>query len=60
LLQGERQKFLGEEWPRVYATIQRLGLTAEELLNGANHRPSSDDAQSKPAESNPSEEERKP
>ena len=33
LLQGERQKFLGEEWPRLYATIQRLGLTAEELLN---------------------------
>ena len=26
LLQGEREKFLGEEWPRVYATIQRLGL----------------------------------
>src|ERR1700726_4672758 len=35
LLQGERQKFLTEEWPRVYATIQRLGLTPEELLNGA-------------------------
>jgi len=35
LLQGERQKFLGEEWPRVYATIQRLGLKPEELLNGA-------------------------
>jgi GntR family transcriptional regulator len=34
LLQGERQKFLTEEWPRVSATIQRLGLTAEELLNG--------------------------
>ena len=34
LLQGERQKFLNEEWPRVSATIQRLGLTAEELLNG--------------------------
>ena len=32
LLQGERQKFLGEEWPRVYATIQRLGLRPEELL----------------------------
>lgn len=58
LLQGERQKFLGEEWPRVYATIQRLGLTAEELLNGANHQLSSDKAQSKPAESNPSKEER--
>lgn len=34
LLKGERQKFLGEEWPRIYANIQRLGLTAEELLNG--------------------------
>ncbi len=34
LLQGERQKFLAEEWPRVYATIERLGLKAEELLNG--------------------------
>ena len=34
LLQGERHKFLTEEWPRVSATIQRLGLTAEELLNG--------------------------
>jgi GntR family transcriptional regulator len=32
LLQAERQKFLGEEWPRIYATIQRLGLKAEELL----------------------------
>jgi GntR family transcriptional regulator len=32
LLQGERQKFLGEEWPRIQATIQRLGLKAEELL----------------------------
>jgi GntR family transcriptional regulator len=40
LLQGERQKFLGEEWPRVYATIQRLGLKAEELLEaGSNHQP---------------------
>ena len=33
LLQGERQKFLEEEWPRVSATIQRLGLTPEDLLN---------------------------
>ena len=32
LLQGERQKFLAEEWPRVKANIQRLGLDAEELL----------------------------
>ena len=32
LLQGEREKFLAEQWPRVYATIQRLGLTPKELL----------------------------
>jgi GntR family transcriptional regulator len=34
LLQGERQRFLAEEWPRVRETIQRLGLTARELLAG--------------------------
>jgi GntR family transcriptional regulator len=34
LLKGERQKFLAEEWPRIQAIIQRLGLDAEELLNG--------------------------
>ena len=39
LLKGERQKFLVEEWPRIYANIQRLGLTPEELLeNGAGRR----------------------
>ena len=41
LLQGERQKFLDEEWPRIQATIQRLGLTAKQLLEAAgNRRPS--------------------
>jgi GntR family transcriptional regulator len=34
LLRGERQKFLEEEWPRIRETMQRLGLTPEELLNG--------------------------
>ena len=34
LLQGERQKFLVDEWPRVSATIQRLGLKPEDLLDG--------------------------
>src|ERR1700733_9585273 len=58
LLQGERQKFLGEEWPRVYATIQRLGLKAEELLNGAGQQSPADAAQSKAPGSNSSEEER--
>jgi GntR family transcriptional regulator len=58
LLQGERQKFLGEEWPRVRATIQRLGLTAEELLGGASQGPPSLETQPKPAESDPPKEER--
>jgi GntR family transcriptional regulator len=44
LLQGERQKFLAEEWPRVHATIQRLGLKPEELLNGAANRRSPSEA----------------
>jgi GntR family transcriptional regulator len=44
LLRGERQKFLAEEWPRVYATIQRLGLKAEELLDAAANRPTPPDA----------------
>ena len=35
LLQAERQKFMAEQWPRVYATIQRLGLTPKELLDAA-------------------------
>jgi GntR family transcriptional regulator len=43
LLQGERQKFLTEQWPRVYATIQRLGLTAQELLNAAANQASAVD-----------------
>jgi GntR family transcriptional regulator len=42
LLAGERQKFLAEQWPRVYATIQRLGLTPQELLDAAVNRSSSD------------------
>ncbi len=32
LLRSERQKFLEEEWPRIREKIQRLGLTAKELL----------------------------
>lgn len=54
LLQGERKKFLGEEWPRIFATIQRLGLKTEELLNGSNSQPETQ-ARAKPAESEPPE-----
>jgi len=34
LLKDERHRFLAEEWPKVHATIARLGLSAVELLNG--------------------------
>jgi len=39
LLEDERKKFLVEEWPRVYATIQRLGLRPEELLEPGKSSP---------------------
>jgi GntR family transcriptional regulator len=46
LLRGEREKFLSEEWPRVRATIQRLGLTPEELLKaGENGKPPADSSE---------------
>ena len=35
LLQSERDKFLTEQWPPIRATIQRLGLTARDLLSDA-------------------------
>jgi GntR family transcriptional regulator len=34
LLREERRKFLEEDWPRIRETIQRLGLSPEELING--------------------------
>lgn len=38
LLRAERRKFLSEEWPRIYATMQRLGLKPEDLLDGDGNR----------------------
>ena len=38
LMKGEREKFLDEEWPRLQETIERLGFTTEELLNGGGKR----------------------
>ncbi len=32
LLKAERERFLDKEWPRIHETMQRLGLTPEELL----------------------------
>ncbi len=39
LMKDERQRFLEEEWPKVYATIQRLGLTPEQLLESGASAP---------------------
>jgi GntR family transcriptional regulator len=61
LLQGERQKFLADDWPRIHATIQRLGLKPEELLNAATgslDAAPSKTVESSPPESNPKKEER--
>ena len=44
LLANERQRFLAEEWPRVHATIRRLGLKPEELLEADRNRGPSPDA----------------
>jgi GntR family transcriptional regulator len=38
LVKAERQKFLTEHWPRVHATIRRLGLSPEELLKAASSK----------------------
>ena len=40
LMKDERQRFLDEEWPKVYATIQRLGLSPAELVAGGAAAPS--------------------
>ena len=32
MLKDERQRFLDKEWPLIVATIDRLGLGAEDLL----------------------------
>lgn len=38
LLQAERERFLKERWPQINATIQRLGLTPDDLLGAAKPR----------------------
>lgn len=37
LAEGERERFLREEWPRIRATIERLGLSADDLLSERAH-----------------------
>ncbi|MEX1266783.1 MAG: GntR family transcriptional regulator [Woeseia sp.] len=42
LLKDERRRFLETEWPKVSATIERLGLDVEELLRDAQATESKD------------------
>ena len=39
LMKDERRRFLEDEWPKIHATIQRLGLSADELLRAGAARP---------------------
>jgi GntR family transcriptional regulator len=39
LLEGERRKFLEDEWPKIRDKVRRLGLTPDELLNGSEPKP---------------------
>lgn len=59
LLEGERKKFLGEEWPRVVTTIQRLGLRLDELLDAAPRPTTAAAAPSKAVPGSPKKERRK-
>ena len=56
LLHGEKQKFLEEEWPRIHATIQRLGLSTEELLSSPSNGKVAPGDSSKAVERKPPEE----
>ena len=44
LLEGERRRFLGEEWPRIAASMKRLGLSVQELLDAAASAPTAEQA----------------
>src|SRR5207302_564412 len=43
LLDAERHKFLSQEWPRISANIQRLGLKIEDLLKPAQSKSKKED-----------------
>jgi len=43
LMKDERRRFLDKEWPVIAATIERLGLSREELLEGLDGKSSGGD-----------------
>jgi len=57
LMKGERQRFLEDEWPKVAATIQRLGFGVEELLEAARNAPAAEPTTLAPTRADNSDEE---
>src|SRR6186997_1103417 len=37
LMKSERERFLSEEWPQLYARLTRLGLTLKQLMEETRH-----------------------
>jgi GntR family transcriptional regulator len=37
LMKSERDRFLSEEWPELYARLQRLGLSLKDLMDADRH-----------------------
>jgi GntR family transcriptional regulator len=37
LMKSERDRFLSDEWPQLYARLQRLGLSLKELMEADRH-----------------------
>jgi len=37
LMKSERDRFLSDEWPTLYARLQRLGLSLKELMEADRH-----------------------
>ena len=37
LMKSERERFLSEEWPTLYARLTRLGLTLKQLMEETRH-----------------------
>ena len=37
LMKSERDRFLSDEWPQLYARLQRLGLSLKELMAAERH-----------------------
>ena len=38
LMKSERERFLSEEWPPLYARLTRLGLSLQELMDADRHQ----------------------